>query len=138
MAKEYTFPFRDEDFDFIFLTSVFTHLLPEDTENYLHETARLLRWDGRGFFTFFLLNETQQSLAKQGRNDIDFKYDADLYHTRDEAIPESGIAYNEAYLLQLLPECGLELYKPTHYGTWSGREDGFSYQDTLLVRRKGQ
>lgn len=135
-AKDYTFPFQDECFDFIFLTSVFTHLLPEDTRRYLLEIARLLRQSGRGFFTFFLLNETQQTLARQGRNDIHFKYGTDLCRMRDESVPESALAYDERYLLELLSECGLELYDQVHYGTWSGREEGLSYQDILLVRRK--
>jgi SAM-dependent methyltransferase len=135
-AKDYTFPFQDECFDFIFLTSVFTHLLPADTRRYLLEIARLLRQSGRGFFTFFLLNETQQTLARQGRNDIHFKYGSDLCRMRDESVPESALAYDERYLLELLSECGLELYDQVHYGTWSGREEGLSYQDILLVRRK--
>jgi SAM-dependent methyltransferase len=136
LAKDYTFPFKSESFDFIFLTSVFTHLFPEDTENYLCEIARSLRRDGRGFFTFFLLNERQQALAKHGRNDIDFKYGPGPYRVRDESIPESAVAYKETYLRQSLLKCGLALHEPVHYGTWSGREDGLSYQDILLVRCK--
>jgi ubiquinone/menaquinone biosynthesis C-methylase UbiE len=136
-AKDYRFPFDDQCFDFIFLTSVFTHLLPEDTENYLREVARLLRPQGRGLATFFLLNETQRSLAGQGRNNIDFKYGSGLYRTRSEITPESAVAYDENFVRQLLVQCGLELAEPVHYGTWSGRSDGLSYQDILLIRRGG-
>jgi len=134
LAREYTFPFQDKSFDFVFLTSVFTHLLPQDSENYLREIARLLRQDGRGFFTFFLLNETQRSLARQGRNDVNFKYGTGPCRTRDESVPESAVAYDETYLLELLSECSLETCGPVHYGTWSGRQDGLSYQDILVVR----
>lgn len=137
LAEEYTFPYESESFDFIFLTSVFTHLLPAATENYLREIARLLRHDGRGFFTFFLLNEAQQSLAEQGYNDIDFIYGAGPYRMRNESVPESAVAYEETYLLQLFSACDLELCGPVHYGTWSGRKDGLSYQDILLTRRQG-
>jgi ubiquinone/menaquinone biosynthesis C-methylase UbiE len=136
-TKDYHFPFDDKDFDFILLTSVFTHLLPEDTENYLHEVARLLRPQGRGFITFFLLNETQQALAGQGRNNIDFKYGSGPYRTRSEITPESAVAYDENFVRQLLVQSGLELAEPVQYGTWSGRSDGLSYQDILLVRRSG-
>ena len=134
-AREYSFPFEEKSFDFIFLTSVFTHLLLKGTENYLYEIARLLRRDGRGFLTFFLLNETQQTLARQGRNDIDFKYGAGPCRTRDESIPESAVAYDETYLLGLLSECGLELREPVYYGTWSGHTDGLTYQDVLLISK---
>jgi SAM-dependent methyltransferase len=40
-ASEYRFPFPNESFDFIFLTSVFTHLLPKDLENYFSEITRV-------------------------------------------------------------------------------------------------
>jgi len=134
LAREYTFPFKSRSFDLILLISVFTHLLPEDTEHYLREIARLLQRDGRGFFTFFLLNERQRSLAKQGRNTLDFKYGVGPYRTRDESVPESAIAYDEIYILELLSKCELELREPVYYGTWSGRPDGLTYQDVLLVR----
>lgn len=134
-ARDYHFPFEAESFDFIFLTSVFTHLLPEATENYLRQVARLLRREGRGLLTFFLLNETQQGLASQGQNDIDFKYGSGPYRTRSDLTPESAVAYDEAFLRQLLAQCGLDIAGQVHYGTWSGRSDGLSYQDILLTRR---
>jgi SAM-dependent methyltransferase len=136
-AREYTFPFEDKGFDFIFLTSVFTHMLPEDVKNYLGEIGRLLRTEGRSLITFFLLNETQQSLASQGRNDIDFRYGSGPFRVRSEVVPESAVAYDEGFLRQLVAECGLEILEQVHYGTWSGREDGLSYQDLLLVRPSG-
>lgn len=135
LASDYTFPFEDESFDFIFLTSVFTHMLPEDVENYLREIPRLLRCEGRSLITFFLLNETQRGLASQGRSDIDFKYGTGPYRMRSEAVPESAIAYDEAFLRRLAADCGLEIREPVRYGTWSGRDDGLSYQDIVLVRR---
>jgi SAM-dependent methyltransferase len=135
LAKDYTFPFEAENFDFIFLTSVFTHLLPDDTTNYLQEVTRLLRSGGRALITFFLLNEKQQKLATEGRNEINFKYGSGPYRTRSEIVPESAIAYDEAYLRQLVSKCGLEISEPIHYGTWSGRAEGLSFQDILLVRR---
>lgn len=135
LARDYTFPFEDESFDFIFLTSVFTHMLPDDMENYLSEIARLLRREGRSLITFFLLNEIQRSLASQGRNAIDFKYGAGPYRVRSEIVPESAIAYDEAFLRQLIGQCGLAISEPVRYGTWSGQDDGPSYQDIVLVRR---
>lgn len=134
-TKDYRFPFEAESFDFVFLTSIFTHLLPDDTENYLREAARLLRRNGRGLMTFFLLNETQKALASQGQNDIEFKYGAGSYRTRSDITPESAVAYDEAFLRQLLGQWGLEIIEPVRYGTWSGRNDGLSYQDILLTRR---
>ena len=41
--------------DVAFLTSVFTHMLPEDVEHYLDELARVLKPGGRTLITWFLL-----------------------------------------------------------------------------------
>ncbi len=133
-AQDYVFPFKDHSFDFIFLTSVFTHMLPPTMEHYLQEISRLLHPQGRSLITFFLLNGQQQDLARQERNDIDFRYGSGPYRMRDEAIPESAVAYEEDYLFGLLAHCGLAITTPIHYGSWSGREDGLSYQDIIILR----
>ncbi|MBN2391083.1 MAG: class I SAM-dependent methyltransferase [Anaerolineae bacterium] len=133
-ADTYIFPFADGAFDFIFLTSVFTHLLPADTTHYLQEIARLLAPQGNALCTFFLLNDQQAELAATGNNDIQFHYGEGPYHVRDADIPESAVAYQEAYVLEQLALQRLSLQGPIHYGTWSGRADGLSYQDILLVQ----
>ena len=53
----YRFPFPDSDFDLALAMSVFTHLTPTDTEQYLREAARVLRPGGRLVATFFLVND---------------------------------------------------------------------------------
>lgn len=135
LARDYVFPFEPESFDFIFLTSVFTHMLPDDVAQYLREIARLLRPKGRAFITVFLLNEAQQALAQQGRNDINFQYSAGPYRTRNESVPESAIAYDEAFLRQLIAGVGLTISDPIHYGRWSGGQPGLSYQDIMLLHQ---
>lgn len=134
-AGDYTFPFKDESFDFIFLTSVFTHLLPDDVANYLDEIARLLQPAGRALATFFLLNQTQQALAGQGRNQVNFQYGSGPYRMRSDSLPESAVAYEETFLRQMLKERGLVVSEPVYYGTWSGREEGVSLQDIVLLQR---
>ena len=62
-ANSYTFPFADRTFDFVFLTSVFTHLLPADATHYLQEIARLLAPQGNALLTFFLLNDRQARIG---------------------------------------------------------------------------
>lgn len=52
-ALEYRFPYADESFDFIFMTSVFTHMLPGDVKHYLEEIFRVLKQYGRCLITFF-------------------------------------------------------------------------------------
>lgn len=61
-ASEFKFPFENEFFDFVVLGSIFTHMLPEDIENYLSEIARVLKKGGRFLITFFLLNKESLEL----------------------------------------------------------------------------
>jgi len=136
LAKDYVFPFSDRYFDFIYLTSVFTHVLPEDLENYVREIARMLKPEGRVFSTFFLLNQTQATLAKQGQNQINFQFERGIYSIRNEEIPESAVAYQEDYLLELWQGYGFVIQKPIIYGWWSGREDGLSLQDFMIATKR--
>lgn len=52
-AESFLFPYPDASFSFVFLTSVFTHMLPADVQNYLREIRRVMTQDGRCFATFF-------------------------------------------------------------------------------------
>ncbi len=134
-AKDYIFPFAAECFDFVFLTSVFTHSLPEDTEHYVSEISRMLKPGGRGLLTFFLLNAEQGAMADQGRNQISFFPAGDNYQVRDRQVPESAVAYEEAYILQVLEGKQLAVTNSIHYGAWSGREGGLSFQDIMVVTK---
>lgn len=127
----YRFPFADRSFDLVLLKSVFTHMRPPDVSNYLIEVSRLLKDDGRCLATFFLLNEAQAALE----NDLAFNYGEGEWRYVHEHSPESAIAYEETFVMHLIEICGLAVEKKI-YGRWSGREDGLSYQDILLLRHR--
>ena len=130
-AETYHFPFDERSFDLILLKSVFTHMRPPEVSNYLREVARLLKRDGRCLATFFLLNEEQARLE----NDLAFKYGEGVWRYRLEQSPESAVAYDERYIMELLQQHGLALKAPIYYGRWAGRKDGLSYQDILLLEK---
>jgi ubiquinone/menaquinone biosynthesis C-methylase UbiE len=132
-AAEYKFPFYDASFDFVFLTSVFTHLLPLDMENYLREIKRVLRRNGRCFITYFLLNEEALQLMASGQSKEDFKFDFGIYRTVSIEVPEYCIAYNEKTIIDLYHKCGLEILYPVRYGLWCGRKEFTSYQDIIIA-----
>src|SRR5262249_45691230 len=71
-ASVYRFPYPNESFDFVFLTSVFTHMMPAEFENYLAEIARVLKPGGRVFSTFFLQTVESALLQKEGKSMIPF------------------------------------------------------------------
>ncbi len=66
-STEYRFPYEAESFDFVFLGSVFTHMLRADVEHYLDEIARVLKPGGRCFITYYLLNDERRSNGTAAR-----------------------------------------------------------------------
>jgi SAM-dependent methyltransferase len=132
-ASEYRFPFEDRSFDFVLLTSVFTHLLPADRDNYISEAARVLRPGGRCFGTFFLLDEeARRNMGLDGG--LDFRFPGAGYWTTHPDDPEAAVAYEEAEVREQFERHELRITAVRH-GTWSGREDGLSFQDIVVATR---
>lgn len=134
-ATDYTLPLGDKSFDVVLLKSVFTHLQPAETTNYLKEIERVLAPGGRCLATFFLLNPTQEELDLQGRSSLRLNFGPGAWRYVHRDCPESAIAYEESYLLGELARHGLRLRRPISHGYWSGREDGLSYQDILIIEK---
>ncbi len=131
---EFTFPYSDASFDFVFLTSVFTHMLPADVRHYLDEIRRVLRPEARCLATFFLLSDESIASARAGRASRRFAHEGDgfFYDYRDA--PEAAVAYREEDVLAFLDSAGLELARPIRYGRWAGLGPAPN-QDTVVVRR---
>jgi ubiquinone/menaquinone biosynthesis C-methylase UbiE len=132
-ASEYRFPYQDESFDFVFLTSVFTHMLPQDMENYFSEVSRVLKKGQRCLITYFLLNAQSLALIEAKLSTLDFKHVFGNYRTISKATPETAIAYAEEYIRALYEKFGLAIVNPIQYGSWCGREDFLSYQDIIVA-----
>jgi len=135
-ACEFHFPYESESFDFVFLTSVFTHMLPQDMEHYLCEVARAMRRGGRCLITFFLLNRESLELINLGKSTYDFRHEGRQFRTIDKATPESGVAYHEEFVRGLFEKCGLTIEEPIHFGSWCGRDDFLSYQDIIIALKQ--
>jgi SAM-dependent methyltransferase len=135
-AAGFKFPFADGSFDFVTLGSVFTHMLPKDTENYLGEVARVLRRGGRCLISWFLLDPDTDRLIRAGRSTLDFRHEvAGVCKCVNPADPEAAIGFDKAYVLDLYRRCGLTVREPVNSGSWSGRERCLSYQDLVLAFR---
>ena len=117
-ASKYRFPYKDESFDFIILSSVFTHMLLEEIENYFFEIARVLKRKGRCVITYFLLNDESLKTidAKLTAFNLDFKYKYDGYRVVDKNAPEAAIAYDERIIRGLYEKYGLSIVDPFRYG----------------------
>lgn len=135
-AAEYTFPFADDSFDFIYLTSVFTHMLPEDVEHYLDEIARVLRPGGKTLITFNLLNDESKAALAEGRAiKAAYPHDFGVYRVANKDVPEGVVAYEESWVRSQYERVGLELEEPIRYGSWAAREVFLDRQDVLIATR---
>lgn len=136
-AKDFVFPYEDEQFDLVILTSVFTHMMPPDVDNYLKEIHRVLKPDGKCFATYFLLNDEIKTRIETQKQ-FNFPYNFDTYSLMDKNVKEANIAFEEDYLkMDLLSKNNL-VAQNTFYGWWSGRPESESlgYQDTIILKKK--
>jgi ubiquinone/menaquinone biosynthesis C-methylase UbiE len=134
-AATYRLPFDDACFDFVVLTSVFTHLLPAETENYLREIARVLTPVGRCVATFFLLNPAARAALATGDAWVRPCHHLGVYSTTSLDVPEHSIFYEEDFVLAAIARSGLDVARPIAYGNWCGRHAPGVGQDIVVMRR---
>jgi len=135
-SSAYRFPYEDQSFDFVCLTSVFTHMLPNDVENYLFQISRVLKPNGKCFVTFFLLNTESLSLIDKKRSRFDFKYSYGDCRIEHEDMPENVVSYTEILVRNLYEKNQLMIIEPIHFGSWCGRENFVSFQDIIVATKK--
>ena len=132
-ASKFTFPYDNDQFDFVAVISVFTHLLPEEVENYLQEIRRVLKPGGVCFGTFFLWDGG----PAKGKNGFSFPHDYGHYRLMDKKVKRANVAYTEEYLQMLMSQNDLYLEK-CRKGYWkdiANGESGSIFQDVLILRK---
>ena len=130
--EDFRFPYADNSFDFIFLTSVFTHLFPDALKNYFSEAGRVLRRGGRSFITYFLLNLESVSLTSEGKSSLNFAYQLKDCWTAYPGNPEGALAFDEGEIRSLY-RAGAIRIEELQYGKWCGRENGYGGFQDLIV-----
>jgi SAM-dependent methyltransferase len=142
-GSAFTFPYEDGSFDLVSATSLFTHLLTRDAENYLRESARVLAPGGTLFATFFLLDEESLALQKAKRGDRVFRTEpvdaagGQVHHIMRADQPEAAVAYTTDWLRQALARAGFGGSIEVHGGSWCGRPKFVTYQDLVIARKPG-
>jgi ubiquinone/menaquinone biosynthesis C-methylase UbiE len=134
-ASSYQFPLDAGQYDFVFLTSVFTHMLINDIENYLKEISRVLKNGGRSLASYFLLNSKALSLLKTKGSRFKHPYGSSL--VIDPKLPEASIAHEEKTIRALYQKFNLQILEPIRYGSWSGRDEFLSSQDIIVAEKNG-
>jgi SAM-dependent methyltransferase len=135
-AAVYPFPFADASFDFVFLTSVFTHMLPPDVEHYLAEIARVLKSGGRCLITYFLLNTDSEQLIQVGLSYHHFRHELPGCRVEYADTPEAIVGYDESTIRGLYDKYHLHIAGPILYGRWCQRPGGLSWQDMIVASRR--
>ncbi|MDG5814183.1 class I SAM-dependent methyltransferase [Chitinispirillales bacterium ANBcel5] len=135
LASEYSFPFENNHFDFIYLTSVFTHMLPADLQNYLSEISRVLKTGGKCLITYFIFNKETETLVQSGLTTQKFIYKLDGCLTTNKDIPEAAVAYREEVVRDMYRKLNLKIIEPIHWGSWCERKTTLSYQDIVIAEK---
>jgi SAM-dependent methyltransferase len=126
-ATEYVFPHAQGTFDLIFMTSVFTHMLTEEVQNYSKEIARVLKPGGRCYVTAFLLDRPMEK---------PFPFKSKEHSYSDEACPEIAVAYHLEFLSSTFSANGMTITTGPLWGTvHGGVAEAEDYQDLLVFTK---
>ena len=133
-ADAYTFPFADGSFDIVYGASLFTHLVPSDTVNYLKESRRVLLPGGQCLFSFFVL-DYYRGREQSSQQFFEFDYPVrnfDGVATSNPDVPENLIAYNLSLIERVAEQTRLRV-KRIIPGFWSKTHKvGVTEQDLIV------
>jgi len=121
--SEFNFPYESNKFDFVFLISVFTHMFPNDIENYISEISRVLKKGGKCLITFFVKNNEDTKSFTKFKPAFSFSHKKEIYYIENTNKPEYAVAYELEYIEQLLIKNSLKLREPVLTGSWTGNRD---------------
>lgn len=133
-GRKFVFPFENQMFDFAFYTSVFTHMMPDEVENYFNETSRVLKPGGKCLMTFFIVNCVSENLMLTKPTHMNFPINRGFYRLHSAQVDTANVAYDEEWLLQKLDDAGLKMID-IKFGQWCGRDIFFDYQDIVICEK---
>ena len=136
-ASKYVFPIASETMDFIWSTSLFTHMRIEAIDNYISEMVRVAKRGSLIWNTYFILDEVSEPLARKGipvGGTLRFPIDGGLYMT--EGDPDHVIAFYIDRLRELHLKHDLEIVR-VGYGGWSGRPGAKDLGQDVILAKKG-
>lgn len=132
-ADGFTFPYPDKEFDFVFLTSVFTHMVPREVENYMKEISRVLKPGGTCFSTFFIYNNFQQEST--GKPFFTFPIDHGYYRLMDQRVQSANVAFRQSYIEQTLAadnNLRIKTILPGYWNDLTTKNSRADFQDIVV------
>ena len=100
--SHYHLPVADESADFVFSTSLFTHLLEEQLDNYCQESYRALKPGGYMAMSCFSMDHPPPTYGERHT----FRYRIANAHVESLEVPEAAVAYEETFLLSVAQAAG--------------------------------
>ncbi|MBU6161002.1 MAG: class I SAM-dependent methyltransferase [Myxococcales bacterium] len=131
---DFQFPYPDGSFDFVLLTSVFTHMQYRELQTYHREIARVLAPGGVCFATYFLLDEDTDRKIASGQTKLTFQFPMDHGRAEIEGNPDAAFAFNTEFVRADLAACGVQVFREAR-GHWRGNTPVLNYQDILVFGR---
>jgi SAM-dependent methyltransferase len=134
--------FEEAEFDFIFMSSVLTHLEYSDLVYYMTNSAKWLRRGGRLWATMFLVDAAAENALADARTQpstaagtlrFDLSGDGPDYFLMGKR-STVAVAYRLPFIESLLHQCGYRLVE-LGLGQWSGADRVGGYQDLLVLER---
>ena len=98
----YRIPVADERADFVFSTSLFTHLLEEQLTNYCQETFRILKPGGHMAMACFSLDHPPPTYGDRHT----FRHQIGNSFVESLEVPEAAVAYREEFLFAVARQAG--------------------------------
>jgi SAM-dependent methyltransferase len=132
-GETFSFPYQSSQFDFAFAKSVFTHMTPPAVQQYLRETARVVKAGGTTVITAFLINRESTELIAAGKSSLALS-PAGQHWVLDPKFPETAVGLQEADFVKWCKAAGFQV-KQIAYGSWCGRTRYLSYQDIISLSR---
>ncbi len=132
-GKALKLPYADRQFDFVIMTSVVTHLPPDEVLVYLGEVGRLLKPGGRLFMTAFVVDPVAAA-NESGRRDPRLAFerhgDGPCWFVADLP-PLAAVGFDDGFLDKALERVGLATVLKS-LGHWRGQA-AEHYQDVFVA-----
>lgn len=136
-GRELKLPFADEQFDFIIMTSVVTHLPAGEVMAYLAEISRVLATGGRLFMTAFIVDDVARQ-NPTGRRDPRLGFaragQGPCWFVPNQP-PLAAVGFDDGFLEGAFDRTGLAVVLKS-LGHWRA-PGGTHYQDILVGERRG-
>jgi ubiquinone/menaquinone biosynthesis C-methylase UbiE len=132
-AENFTFPYPNNQFDLVVLTSVFTHMQPPEVQHYLKEIKRVLKPGGKCLATFFVIDEQTHQTIKTRTDVMQFNYEYEEYFLHDNKVKDANIAFKQQALQNMAQQAQLNI-TTSNPGWWRGtpKTNSSNYQDVII------